>query len=220
MKKLIIFDLDGTLLDTIEDLGVAVNHALALRGLPQFTIPQYRQMVGHGIRNLLRKALPQELGSDDAYLEGCLKDFTDFYLTHIDVHTRPYPEIVELLNELDAQGVRMAVASNKIQKGTELLIREFFPGIDFVAILGNCAEFPLKPSPEIVELVLAKAGVPKEQAVMVGDSPTDMQTAANGGIDAIAVSWGNRTREQLAGNKIVDTVAELREALISGRGYQ
>lgn len=214
MKQLVLFDLDGTLLDTIEDLGVAVNHALELRGLPVYTLPQYRQMVGHGIRNLLRKALPQELGADEAYLEDCLKDFTEYYLTHIDVHTRPYSGIVELLNELDSLGVKMAVASNKIQKGTELLIKEFFPKIDFVAVLGNCAELPLKPSPEIVEMVLAKSGLPKEMAVMVGDSPTDMLTAANGGIDAIAVSWGNRTREQLAGNRIVDTVEELRKALV------
>lgn len=214
MKKLVIFDLDGTLLDTIDDLGTAVNHALALRGLPQYTIPQYRQMVGHGIRNLLRKALPQELGADEAYLEECLKDFTEYYLTHVDVHTRPFPGIVELLNVLDSKEIKMAVASNKIQKGTEMLIKEFFPGIDFVAILGNCKEYPLKPSSEIVEMILAKGNVPKEKAVMVGDSPTDMLTAVNGGIDRIAVSWGNRTREQLVGNTIADSVEQLRSLLL------
>ena len=108
----------------------------------------------------------------------------------------------------------MAVVSNKVQEGTEKLIREFFPDIVFVAIFGNRVGYPMKPAPEIVASVLAKAGCDPADAVMVGDSNTDMLTAANGGIDGIAVSWGNRTREQLAGNRIVDIVEELRDALL------
>ena len=119
----------------------------------------------------------------------------------------------ELLTELQASGVKMAVASNKFQEGTEHLIREFFPDIQFVAILGNRPGYPLKPDPEIVQEVLAKAAVSPNDAIMVGDSPTDMRTAANGGIDAVAVSWGYRTVEELAGNRIVHTVEELQRIL-------
>ena len=213
MKNLVIFDLDGTLLNTIEDLAEAVNHVLELRGFPLHTVSEYRRMVGHGIRNLIRQALPPTMEVKDAYVEACVADFKAYYSAHIDVHTQPYPGMVELLNELHAKGVKLAVASNKFQGGTEHLIHEFFPDVDFVAILGNRDGFPLKPAPEVVEEVLAKAGVLKEAAVMVGDSPTDMQTAANGGIKAIAVSWGYRTKEDLVGNLIVDTVAQLRDLL-------
>ena len=213
MKKLVLWDLDGTLIDTLEDLGTAVNHALNLRGLPLHTMDEYRRMVGHGVRNLVQQALPA--GADEAYVDACLKDFKEYYSAHIDVKTRPYPGIVDLIEDLDKRGVRMAIVSNKFQEGTEYLIKEFFPEIDFVAIMGNREGFPLKPSPEIVEHVIKVSGIPKADAILVGDSPTDMKTAANGGIDSIAVSWGYRTTEELAGNRIVDSVEELRGILTS-----
>lgn len=213
MKRLILFDLDGTLLNTIEDLAEAVNHVLEGRGFPLHTVSEYRRMVGHGIRNLICQALPSALEVDDTYVEVCVSDFKAYYSAHIDVHTRPYPGMVELLNGLFALGIKLAVASNKFQEGTEHLIKEFFPNVQFVAVFGNREGFPLKPAPEIVEAVLTLAGVSTEEAVMVGDSPTDMLTAANGGIDAIAVSWGYRTKEDLVGNKVVDSVEQLREYL-------
>ena len=251
-KKLILWDLDGTLIDTLEDLGEAVNHALALRGLPLHTSPEYRRMVGHGVRNLVKQALeasirkmsvPTPAENDfsrqgpqnqspagnseptltDAYIDAALADFKAYYSAHIDIHTRPYPGMQELLADLSAAGIKMAVTSNKFQEGTEQLIREFFPSVDFVAILGNRPGYPLKPSPEIVDEVLSRVGagavdgpaaIGKHDAILVGDSPTDMRTAANGGIDAIAVSWGYRTVEELAGNRIVHSVEELRAALI------
>lgn len=211
MKKLVLWDLDGTLIDTLEDLAAAVNYALTLRGLPLHTIDEYRRMVGHGVRNLVQQALPA--GMDEAFVDECLKDFKEYYSAHIDVKTRPYPGIVELITDLDKRGVRMAIVSNKFQEGTEYLIKEFFPEIDFVAIMGNREGFPLKPSPEIVEHVLKESGIPKADAILVGDSPTDMKTAANGSIDSIAVSWGYRTKEELTGNRIVNSVEELREML-------
>lgn len=213
MKKLVLWDLDGTLIDTLEDLGEAVNHALAIRGLPQHGLSDYRRMVGHGVRNLVTQALEASLRQqnlDDSIIDSVLADFKSYYSDHIDVHTRPYPGMPELLTELRAQGIRMAVASNKFQEGTECLISEFFPDIDFVSILGNRPGCPLKPSPEIVEEVLNKSGISRQDAILVGDSPTDMRTAANGGIDAVAVSWGYRTPEELAGNRIVNSVEELR----------
>ena len=210
MKKLILFDLDGTLLDTLEDLSVAVNHALELRGLPLHSMDEYRGMVGHGVRNLVQQALEASLvphsglssphsGLDpESLLDAALADFVTYYQAHIDVHTRPYPGIPELLTELQARGVRLAVASNKFQEGTEYLVRSIFPEIDFVALLGNRPGYPLKPDPEIVQEVLRRSGVAPEDALLVGDSPTDMRTAANGGIDALAVSWGYRSPEELA----------------------
>ena len=252
MKRLILWDLDGTLMDTLEDLAAAVNHALALRGLPLHRAEEYRTMVGHGVRNLVKSALEASsqkanaqapktslenadrnsssktplaasilnaTGSlpslDDAYIDSALADFKAYYSANIDVHTRPYPGMQELLTELQARGIRMAVASNKFQEGTERLIREFFPDIDFVAILGNRPGFPLKPSPAIVEEVLARAGVARmTDAILIGDSPTDMRTAANGGIDAVAVSWGYRTQEELRGYRIVNSINELKDIIL------
>ncbi len=216
-KKLILWDLDGTLIDTLEDLGDAVNHALTLQGLPPHTVAEYRRMVGHGVRNLITQALPQELQADDAYIDAALAEFKEYYSAHIDVHTRPYPGMQDLLADLSAAGVRMAVTSNKFQEGTERLIREFFPSVNFVAILGNRPGYPLKPSPEIVEEVLNAAEVSRSDAILVGDSPTDMRTASNGGIGSIAVSWGYRSVEELAGNRIVHSVSELRAALLPRR---
>ena len=195
MKKLILFDLDGTLLDTLEDLAEAVNHALSLRGLPLHTTDKYRGMVGHGIRNLVQQALPSN--SDEALVDSALADFRAYYQAHIDVHTRPYPGIPELLTALHERGVRLAVASNKFQEGTEYLIQRFFPDIPFVAILGNRPGWPLKPSPEIVSEVLNRAEVAPEDALLVGDSPTDLRTAFNGGIEALAATWGYRSAEEL-----------------------
>ena len=213
-KRLILWDLDGTLIDTLEDLGNAVNHALELRGLPLHTIAEYRRMVGHGVRNLVTQALPQAFQADDACIDAALADFKSYYSAHIDVHTRPYPGMQELLADLAAAGIKMAVTSNKFQEGTERLIRQFFPDVDFVAILGNRPGYPLKPSPEIVEEVLTAADASRSDALLVGDSPTDMRTAANGGIDAIAVNWGYRTVADLAGSRIVHSVEELRAALL------
>lgn len=233
MKKLILWDLDGTLIDSLEDLGEAVNKALGLRALPLLQKEDFRKMVGHGVRNLVKQALetaaarvpgaaaagahatpgaaaPESPATpfSDAEIDAALADFKAYYSAHIDAHTRPYPGMPELLGELAAAGVKMAVVSNKFQEGTERLIKEFFPGIDFVAILGNGPGRPLKPSPEIVEEVLLKAAaveagsapesVDRADALLVGDSPTDMRTAANGGIASIAVTWGYRSREELA----------------------
>lgn len=135
----------------------------------------------------------------DAYIDTALADFKAYYQAHIDVHTHPYPGIPELLAALHTRGVQLAVASNKFQEGTEYLIQRFFPGVPFVAILGNRPGYPLKPDPEIVQEVLRKtsASLPRADVLLVGDSPTDMRTAANGGIEALAVSWGYRSVEEL-----------------------
>ena len=208
--KLVLFDLDGTLLDTLDDLSDAVNYAMQKRGFSFHTREEYMTMVGHGVRNLVLQALPEDRQKDDALVDAALADFKAYYTAHIDVKTRPYPGMQELVRELDRKGVRMGIASNKFQEGTEYLVDKFFPGIPFVAVLGNRPGYPLKPDPEIVGEVLRRAAVGREDAVMVGDSATDMRTAENGGIEGIAVSWGYRKMEKgQAGPKVVDSAQEL-----------
>jgi len=213
--KLVIFDLDGTLLDTIDDLKEAVNHAMSLRGFPTFTRDQVMAMVGHGARNLMRKALPVGHKEDDM-VDAAYNDFRAYYITHIDVHTKPFPGIQDLLTQLHQEGVMLAVASNKFQEGTEHLIKEFFPEIPFVALLGNRPNCPLKPDPEVVGEVLRKTGLSKDAAVMVGDSDTDMQTAANSGIRGIAVSWGYRDMKNNPGWTVADSAEELQKIILHG----
>lgn len=212
--KVILFDLDGTLLDTLEDLAEAVNAALRKRGLPLHSTDEYRKMVGHGVRNLVTVALPEAFRADEAFIDSCLADFKAYYTEHIDVHTHPYPGIPELLSRLHESGSRIAVASNKFQEGTERLIAEFFPGIPFVAILGNRPGYPLKPDPEIVGEVLRKADASPAGAILVGDSSTDMLTARNGGIRSIAVTWGYRPMTATPEYPAVSSVEELAALLL------
>ena len=279
---IVIFDLDGTLIDTIGDLSAAVEHALKEGGYPGHSVEEYRKMVGHGIRNLVTRALPE--GSSETVIDETLKCFVEYYTSHIDVLSRPYPGIPGLLEDLAASGVKLAVASNKFQAGTEALIRRFFPDIPFVKILGNAPGIPLKPDPEVVRLALEAAGFKAtgadavktdltvsgsppdlgrvhsrialrlrsglaaaeygrwpvaqpeatddepemrsagsldrvlphrgESAVMVGDSATDIKTARNAGIPAVAVSWGFRPREDLqSADAIADTPEQLKDII-------
>ena len=211
--RLVLFDLDGTLLDTLDDLSEAVNHALEQRGFPLHTRDEFMTMVGHGVRNLVLQALPAEMQADDALVDAALSDFKAYYTAHIDVHTHPYPGMQNLVNRLHREGVYMAIASNKFQEGTDYLVGKFFPGIPFVAVLGNRPGYPLKPDPEIVGEALRRSGVRPEEAVLVGDSATDMKTAANGGIASIAVSWGYRPMKGTPGLTVVDSAEELTEIL-------
>ena len=211
--KAIVFDLDGTLLDTIADLGEAVNFALQKRNLPIHTLEEYRGMVGNGVKKLVERALPQmpDQVGHDGLVDACLADFMAYYESHIDVHTKPYEGMTQLLLDLSDAGVALAVASNKFQSGAEYLVKKLFPSIPFVAILGNKEGFPLKPDPAIVETVLEKAGVEKADAALVGDSATDMKTAANAGVTGIAVAWGY---QNMAGYPVVaGTVNQLQSLL-------
>lgn len=197
MERLVVFDLDGTLLNTIADLGNAANHTLAELGLPQHSLDEYRLMVGNGMRKLIMRALPDDKAQDDAFVDDTLAAFLKYYADHIDLYTKPYPGIPELINTLSTEGYKLAVASNKIQAGAEKLIARFFPGIDFVAVMGNSPDYPLKPDAALVEYIMQKAGTDRTHTVMVGDSDTDIQTARNAGIPVIAVSWGFRPRHEL-----------------------
>ena len=216
MKKLIIFDLDGTLLNTIGDLADAVDYVMRSRNLPEHTNAEYRQMVGGGIKRLVERALPTELAQNEEYVEECVAQFRRYYVDNIDRHTIPYEGITELLHKLQHDGVKMAVASNKFQHGTDRLVAKFFGDIDFVAIEGNREGAPLKPNPEIIHNILRIAGVEPTNAVMVGDSGIDIRTAIAAGIDSIGVSWGFRFADELyaAGATTVVTTAEELERAI------
>ena len=209
---LVIFDLDGTLIDTIGDLAAAVEHALANKGFPGHSVEEYRKMVGHGIRNLVTRALPE--GVSENVIDSALSDFVSYYTAHIDVHSKPYQGIPDLLESLTSDGFKLAVASNKFQAGTEMLMARFFPDIPFVKILGNAPGLPLKPDAAVVRLALEASGA--DRAVMVGDSATDIRTGHNAGIPVIAVTWGFRPRADFGeADAIVDTIQELEIFLLS-----
>ena len=220
--ELAIFDLDGTLIETAEDLGEAANHALRSAGLPLHDITDYRRMVGHGVRNLMISALPEDRRDED-FVSDRLKVFLEYYTAHIDVHSRPYPRIVEMIEALKDKGCLCAVASNKFQEGTEKLIRRFFPEDAFFCIYGNRSGIPLKPDPAVADRIIAQAAelsgkdaaTLRGKGVFIGDAKTDTDTAAAAGMDSIGVTWGFKPREELLGaGRIVDSVAELRDALL------
>ena len=216
MKKLIIFDLDGTLLNTIGDLADAVDYVMRSRNLPEHTNAEYRQMVGGGIKRLVERALPAELAENEAYVEECVAQFRRYYVDNIDRHTIPYEGIPELLHKLQRNGVKMAVASNKFQHGTDRLVAKFFGDIEFVAIEGNREGAPLKPNPEIIHNILRIADLEPCDAVMVGDSGIDIRTAIAAGIDSIGVSWGFRFADELyaaGATTVVTTTEELERAI-------
>ena len=195
--KLAIFDLDGTLLDTIGDLAASCDAVMQMNGLPQHTTDEYRQMVGRGILRLVEAAIPEQMRSPE-YVEKVRRDFVAYYLDHIDLHTHPYNGIPELINAMTERGVKIAVASNKFQTGTERLIRSFFPDVEFVAVLGQRVGVPLKPDPQIDLEIIEAAGVEPSETLHIGDSGVDMQTAHAAGVRAVGVTWGFRSREELA----------------------
>ena len=204
MKELIVFDLDGTLIDTKKDLASACNYALAQCGFPQHDLDDYNMLVGRGIYNLFRAAMPVELSDEDreANVKRMADIFVPYYNEHIMDYTRPYPGIVEALRKLHIEmGLRLAVASNKYQAGTEKLVSAIFPEISFSRILGQREGQPIKPDPQIVFECMAAAGVDDISKVLyVGDSDVDMQTARNAKVDALGVAWGFRSREELLDN--------------------
>ena len=211
--RLVIFDLDGTLLNTIGDLAEAANHMLSLRGLPLHDYDAYCTFVGNGIMRLVERALPEPMRTAD-YVAEARTDFLDYYIRHIDCKTCPYDGISDLLATLQQRGIRLAVASNKFQAGTEKLVARYFPDIRFEAVFGQRPEVPLKPNPAVVEEILALTGVACEEVLYVGDSGVDIETAHAAGVRAIGVSWGFRTREELekaAADRIIDRAEELLE---------
>lgn len=208
---LIIFDLDGTLLNTIGDLAEAANVMLGKRNLPQHTYEEYCTFVGNGIMRLVERALPEEQRTAER-VAAAREDFLSYYIDHIDQKTKAYEGIVQLLNDLQAEGVSLAVASNKFQAGTRKLIQRFFPEIGWVAVYGQRPDVPLKPDPAVVEEILSEVKIPRERVLYVGDSGVDIETAHRAGIKAVGVTWGFRSRSELeaaGADRIVDCAEEI-----------
>ena len=191
-----IFDLDGTLLDTLGDLAASVNYALRTHGMPEHSIDDVRRFVGNGVRLLMERAIPD--GEKNPDFEATFATFRQHYMQHSLDTTKPYEDIPELLKALKARGCHLAVVSNKMMAATQELIRHFFPDTISVAIGENeAAGIRKKPAPDTVFAALQQLGMGKENAVYVGDSDVDIQTAANSGLPCISVLWGFRDKDFL-----------------------
>ena len=212
MKKLIIFDLDGTLLYTIADLAHSTNYALNKLGYPTHDIEKYNFMVGNGINKLFERALPDGEKTEENVLR-VRQEFVPYYDQHNADKSRPYPGVTELLETLQTAGMQLAVASNKYQAATEKLIAHYFPNIKFTAVFGQREGIPVKPDPIIVKEILQIAKVQEEETLYVGDSGVDMQTAINAGVTSCGVTWGFRPRTELESfhpDHIVDNAEEIK----------
>lgn len=205
MKRLAIFDLDGTLLDTVADLANATNQALERCGFPTHPVEAYYQFVGNGINKLFARALPAEDSNEENVLR-IRALFVPYYNEHNADCSRPYPGVVELLRSLQADGVSLAVASNKYHEATLKLVGHFFPDIRFAAIYGQREGVPIKPAPDVVYDILHDTGIAKEDALYIGDSGVDMQTAGNASVESVGVTWGFRSEEELRENGAVHIV--------------
>ena len=206
----IIFDLDGTLLNTIDDLGYACNYALAQTGYPTHPIEAYLAKVGNGINNLIRRALPEAERTEEN-IQRVRAHFVPYYDTHNCDYTRPYEGISNLLAALKAQGHQLAVASNKYQAATEKIVNHFFPGM-FAVILGEREGVERKPDPQIVFDIqdrLAQSG----KTLYIGDSLVDYETAKNAKVPFVACSWGFVARERLVEAGITTIVDRPNEIL-------
>ena len=207
--KAVIFDLDGTLLNTLEDLMNSVNHGLTFANMPERTLDEIRHFVGNGVQRLIELAVPK--GTDMEKTEMVFSMFKEHYALHCNDKTDLYPGIPELLQELKERGFLMAIVSNKLQEGVDALSRQYFAPYTEVAI-GAREGILKKPAPDTVFEALKILGISKEEAVYVGDSEVDIATAANAGMECITVSWGFRTRQEQekAGGKIfVDKPEEI-----------
>lgn len=211
MKRLVIFDLDGTLINSIGDLCVSVNQALEKCGFATHPEDAYRFMVGDGVMKLFERALPEGARTEENILR--IRDlFIPFYELHNADLSHPYEGIPELLEDLQKRGVKMAVASNKYHSATLKLIAHFFPNIHFELVLGNREGVPRKPNPRIVEEILEYTKVGKNEVLYVGDTNVDMQTAKSAEVDCLGVSWGFRPKVELAAHNplaIIDNPSQL-----------
>lgn len=193
--KAIIFDLDGTLLNTLDDLADSCNVVLAQKGLPTFPVDAYRRFVGSGAAVLMKRIHPQGTSQDE--LDDSLEKFTAYYSAHKDVKTAPYPGIPALLLQLRAAGLRLCVLSNKPHAISDQIVRQYFGNDTFDIIRGKSPDFPIKPDPASCNDMIAALGIDKSDVLYVGDSNVDMQTAKNAGLVKCGVCWGFRSEEEL-----------------------
>ena len=193
-KTTVVFDLDGTLLDTLQDLANAVNYALEQQGMPKRTLEEVRQFVGNGVRLLMIRAVPD--GERNPLFEETFALFKEYYGKHCNDNTKPYAGVVELIETLKEKGYAVAIVSNKIDFAVKELNEIYFEGIVQAAI-GEREGVARKPAPDMVHTALAELGKPADTAVYIGDSDVDVMTAKNSGLPCISVLWGFRDKEFL-----------------------
>jgi phosphoglycolate phosphatase len=211
--KAVLFDLDGTLLDTLDDLGDSMNAVLSARGYATHPISAYTDFVGDGVHNLVRRSLPAGVRTDDALVNELVPIMRSEYSRRWNRKTRPYDGIPELLDGLTARGLRLAVLSNKPHPATVEVVAYFFPRWKFDVTLGARPDVPIKPDAGAALEVSRKLGVPPEGFLYLGDTNTDMQTAVAAGMFAVGVSWGFRTAEELVSSGAQAVVSDPREVL-------
>ena len=214
MYKAILFDLDGTLLNTLDDLADSTNAALAAGGYPTRSLEEVRSFLGNGIGNLIRLAMPE--GSTPAETEATLERFRRHYALHNRCKTCPYPGILPMLENLSRTGVPLCVLSNKNDPNVQALCRDFFPGLITLAA-GEKPGVARKPDPAGVWWLCSQLAVQPSEAILVGDSEVDAETARNAGVDFLAVGWGFRTENQLlaaGADKVWQTVADVEKHLL------
>ena len=209
MKQLAIFDLDGTLLNTIGDLGASTNYALKKLGFQEHPLSAYNYMVGNGVRKLIERAEPD---ADSSQIEEMLGYFREHYDEHCLDTTRPYDGIPELLAQLNGLNVKLAVATNKYQSAADKIISHFFPDISFVAVMGQTDDRPTKPDPSVVFAILSGTPTPKKNVMLIGDSAVDIETARRACGESVGVTWGFRPVSELRkayADHVVSTPAEI-----------
>ena len=215
MYRTVIFDLDGTLLNTIEDLADAANWVCRRNGWPEHDLQSIQDMVGHGITNLVEQFSPKEFRSP-LMVMNTVSQFTAYYGAHNMEKTTPYPGVGEMLHALQKQGVTMAVYSNKADEFSRAMVEHYFPGV-FRLVRGKLCGMPVKPDPMGVRTVLRMLGAVPEQTLFVGDSGVDVETAHNGNVTACGVTWGFRSREELleaGADQLVDTAQDLTDYIL------
>lgn len=204
MTKLIVFDLDGTLINSLEDLADSANWMLMQHDFPTHPVDAYRYFVGDGMRKLIERILPPE-ERNEKQIERCKAEFIAYYTIHMEDKTVVYPGMIELLKELKDRGLKIAVATNKVHIAVAPLMAKYFPGIRFDSMIGQREGIPVKPHPQIMYDILKETGCQQSEALHVGDTATDMQLAHSAGVTPVGVLWGYRPLEELqeAGAKFI-----------------
>lgn len=214
--KAVLFDLDGTLLDTVKDIGTCVNETMCRYGFSPNELTRYPDLVGHGRRNLIHVSLPE--GTDDALVEEVSQTYAEHYFQNCDRFVAAYPGALEFVAELKKRGITVGVITNKTQKTAERILGKFFAPDVFAILWGNNDTRPAKPDPTAGLQACEVLQVKPEEVVFIGDGDTDMQFAVNAGFFALGVTWGYRSREVLlesGAQALADTVEELRNLILT-----
>ena len=213
----VLFDLDGTLLDTIDDLAAALNAARRMNGLPPQDLELVKSFIGNGKQKLIERSLADDQGAfDEAFKEKLMSDNIQYYNSHCMVQTKPYDGMEELIRRLKADGLKIGCITNKDNEPAQALIGHFFPGM-FDYVSGSMPGVAVKPDAESVERCCDKLGIDTDSCVYIGDSEVDIQTAANAGMDSVSVCWGYKTREfleQAGASRICSRPLDLRRYII------